>query len=152
MNPADIWTTLRLPTRVKASKPAFSLRNIGCHCFETKKRVIFRNSNERCKGVVSNPYTDTDEPIAVPNNPSNKIPIPWCIVNWLLDLKKLKRKYILGETEIVSDLPADSSTENWRRNMRSTCIPRDGHKSASGLYHRGHIRKTTPHKSSFHRF
>jgi hypothetical protein len=24
MNPADIWTTLRLPTCVKASKPAFS--------------------------------------------------------------------------------------------------------------------------------
>jgi hypothetical protein len=26
MNPADIWTTLRLPTCVKASKPAFSLQ------------------------------------------------------------------------------------------------------------------------------
>lgn len=28
MNPADIWTTLRLPTRVNASKPAFSLESI----------------------------------------------------------------------------------------------------------------------------
>jgi hypothetical protein len=26
MKPADIWTTLRLPTCVKASKPAFSLQ------------------------------------------------------------------------------------------------------------------------------
>lgn len=26
INPADIWTTLRLPTRVNANKPAFSLR------------------------------------------------------------------------------------------------------------------------------
>lgn len=28
MNPADICTTLRLPTRVKASKPAFSLQSV----------------------------------------------------------------------------------------------------------------------------
>lgn len=26
INPADIWTTLRLPTRVNANKPAFSLQ------------------------------------------------------------------------------------------------------------------------------
>jgi len=26
MKPADIWTTLRLPTRVNANKPAFSLK------------------------------------------------------------------------------------------------------------------------------
>jgi hypothetical protein len=28
MNPADIWTTLRLPTRVKAKRPAFSLYTV----------------------------------------------------------------------------------------------------------------------------
>lgn len=35
MNPADIWTTLRLPTRVSANKPAFSLQEH--ERFQTKK-------------------------------------------------------------------------------------------------------------------
>ena len=34
MNPADICTTLRLPTRVNASKPAFSL-------FQKTNKVVY---------------------------------------------------------------------------------------------------------------
>lgn len=36
MNPADIWTTLRLPTRVSANKPAFSLQEHQAR-FQAKK-------------------------------------------------------------------------------------------------------------------
>lgn len=69
MKPADIWTTLRLPTSVSANKPAFSL-----------PKEIF-NEMDQLHILVGDKftdesYTDTDDPVPVPNIPEKRMPTP----------------------------------------------------------------------------
>jgi len=84
MNPADIWTTLRLPTCVKAKSPAFSLgksqecflNDSGIICIPTMKMIPQAHAS-----FVQESYTETDDPFPVPKIPDNKIPTPWYIRN-----------------------------------------------------------------------
>lgn len=70
MKPADIWITLRLPTRVSPSKPAFSLSKERAKSYVS---VVVKEHGDR--GRAS--YTDTDDPVPVPNIPENNMPTPW---------------------------------------------------------------------------
>lgn len=80
MKLAEIWTTLRLPTRVKANKPAFSLEKIqerhSCQLGE-----IDSYGNLKCYyyicGAAKESYTDTDDPFPVPNIPEKRMPTPY---------------------------------------------------------------------------
>lgn len=52
MNPAEICTTLRLPTRVKAKRPAFSLlRHKGKSSDQSGSSVIYLNKVESCNST-----------------------------------------------------------------------------------------------------
>jgi hypothetical protein len=87
MNPADIWTTLRLPTRVNANNPAFSLQFTEASFWfqykgeiekdqiwwEIKKLFQFKEKEDS----THESYTDTDDPLPVPNMPEKRIPTPW---------------------------------------------------------------------------
>ena len=87
MNPADIWTTLRLPTRVSANNPAFSLQlteeSFRCqHEGEVKKDQVWREIKmpfqfKEKEDSTYESYTDTDDPLPVPNMPEKRIPTPW---------------------------------------------------------------------------
>lgn len=74
MKPADIWTTLLLPTRVNASRPAFSLlnRNEKVKFFQWGLKLCLHTSGS----TWQESYGDTDEPVPVPNIPENNMPTP----------------------------------------------------------------------------
>jgi hypothetical protein len=77
INPAEICTTRRLPTRVKPSNPAFSLFQISVKLysvFRTHYTIIHKHYN---KNRMESTYTDTEDPLAVPNKPPSKIPTPY---------------------------------------------------------------------------
>lgn len=77
MNPADICTTLLLPTRVRAKRPAFSLQGKQINQFHLYKQgvsdclLLVKNTTEQFQS-----YTDTDDPLIVPNNPDRRMPTP----------------------------------------------------------------------------
>lgn len=113
INPADIWTTLRLPTRVKASKPAFSLwksRNM----VHLEKEM--ENTQNVCNVKFPKSYTDTDDPFAVPNNPSSKMPTPYfhqlisMSINWYKLVKIDKLATTITNRGRIMYLPTNSPT------------------------------------------
>lgn len=79
MNPADICTTLLLPTCVKASKPIFSLKIQSWQCQLSKISETNILYNQVCHFYYPQiyTYTATEVPLAVPKNESSKIPMPW---------------------------------------------------------------------------
>lgn len=68
MNPADICTTLRLPTLVDPRSPTFSLHLLKAISLVTTRREAA--IHEQCT------YTETVEPVPVPKSPSNRMPMP----------------------------------------------------------------------------
>lgn len=70
MNPADICTTFRLPTRVSANRPAFSLYGSQ----EKHHMKVMKNRNKKAEKKVS--YTETDDPFPVPKSPESKMATP----------------------------------------------------------------------------
>jgi hypothetical protein len=74
INPAEICTTRRLPTRVKPSNPAFSLFQNSAKNLQYSDdttNIYIRNDRK------FSTYTDTEDPLAVPNKPPSKIPTPY---------------------------------------------------------------------------
>lgn len=76
INPAEIWITLRLPTRVLPRSPTFSLSII----IRNKAQIFNPPMGERKQDdhiKVCFAYTDTVHPVAVPKSPLSKMPIPY---------------------------------------------------------------------------
>lgn len=76
MNPADIWTTLRLPTRVNANKPAFSLEYNEEQKKKSQPSIAKSEYSYICGTFEQESYTETDDPFPVPNIPDNRMPTP----------------------------------------------------------------------------
>lgn len=81
MKPADICTTLLLPTLVTARRPTFSLwkNTKKIHHSWMKRKVNFFIKKIKSFKLIL--YTDAVEPVPVPHNPSINIPIP-CKILW----------------------------------------------------------------------
>lgn len=78
MKPAEIWTTLRLPTRVSPRSPTFSLQ----HTMATMIKFIIvengkKTTNKTLINYKSPSYTATVAPVLVPKRPFSKTPIPY---------------------------------------------------------------------------
>ena len=78
IKPADICTTLRLPTRVSAKRPAFSLQMTHnlIKTYILHSLPTYRQYEAETLSSCNVAYMDTEDPFPVPNNPDNKIPIP----------------------------------------------------------------------------
>lgn len=78
MNPADICTVLRLPTRVAAIRPAFSLqespRQVLVVLYAEMKSIVLFIWDMKLLAVCF--YMDTDDPFPVPNRPDSKVATP----------------------------------------------------------------------------
>lgn len=74
MKADDIWITLRLPTRVSANKPAFSLPG-EINQRDQLKRLHIMNLNKAVSGNFT--YTEAAGPVTQPHKAANKVPIPW---------------------------------------------------------------------------
>lgn len=74
INPAEIWITLRLPTRVLPSNPTFSLQNCKKSLWDKLVPTNWRKWFEIIH--TSSTYIETLEPLSVPNKPFKRIPMP----------------------------------------------------------------------------
>ena len=61
---------------VKAKRPAFSLYGNQTNT-SSNKEVVSSKLKQRIQTEWFQSYTDTEDPLPVPNNPDNRMPTPW---------------------------------------------------------------------------
>lgn len=121
MNPADIWTTLLLPTLVTANNPAFSLQYKDSCVFEKKKYIYIYSKSVSCDKVclhrhgccVSCSKESTEK------NPKALLKQRKPHKHWHI-FKDFNRGKILC---FAIYLPTDSTAKHRRWDWRCTCIP-----------------------------
>lgn len=142
INKAEIWATLRLPTFVKATRPAFSLNdqseikvNLLRLCNAGRKmRIVFR------KRLWILCYTEMVEPVTEPKMAFNKIPTPW-FRGRVEDIISVRKQNIYkngwfswnGKKSFYSYQPSAATTNDRRWHRSCTAIPCYSNKRACGL-------------------
>lgn len=118
MKPAEICITLLLPTLVDPRRPTFSLccrhRFSMLLDMELKNNISMKNvTARRCT------YTETVEPVPVPNRPSSRVPMPWM---YHIFEKKRVRTFLACLTQSTCKNFNFSSAKRWLFDIYTTAI------------------------------